>query len=320
MPCMSPGCAPCPLQAAWKGCRVPESLFRTGTARIHSVFARACNLVLPEGALVALLHPELPRTPWGLRLAALPFAFSDHLEPGQPVTFDGHALRVGSITVHLDKARLWDAALPPFLAPQVSAQQAALSVLTPLLPVAPLPATPLTLEERVQAALDAGLSELGAALAAGDDAAVVNAAGRLMGLGPGLTPSGDDMLTGVLAALWTWAPAGGGQPPLAAFPLRDTLAHWVRGAAPRTTHAVAAQFLVQAADGLFAENVRDVILALNTVNIDNGQLAAAAAHLLDFGASSGRDTLAGLCQGLAVLSGTAYTRLNGIAYDFTTRD
>lgn len=45
------------------------------------------------------------------------------------------------------------------------------------------------------------LPALGAALHAGDDTAAARAASALVGLGPGLTPAGDDVLVGLLSAL-----------------------------------------------------------------------------------------------------------------------
>ncbi|MBO1331570.1 DUF2877 domain-containing protein [Streptomyces sp. VRA16 Mangrove soil] len=80
------------------------------------------------------------------------------------------------------------------------------------------------------------LGRLRAALRAGDDAATGDAAHALLGLGPGLTPSGDDILCGLLLARRAW---GG---PLA--PLRAAVAH-----APRRTTLLSAALVRHAARG-----------------------------------------------------------------------
>lgn len=285
------------LPALWIGSRLGPALASNHSGRVHSVFTRACNLLLDNGTFVALLHPDLPRTPWGLRLADAP-PFNACLEPGLAVRVeaDSQCLRLhgDSLTVPYGKAREWDAALPP-LRLSAPAARAALDVLMPLLQAA-LPS--LSPEEshanRVQHALGEGRARLGAALHAQDPEQTVEAAQSLLGLGPGLTPSGDDLLAGLLAALWavTW-------PEPSAVPgLRTVLAAFVREAAPRATHPVSAVFLTHAAEGLFAEHVRDVLLTLDAP----AGLPAAAARLLAFGASSGADTLSGLCLGLDAAS------------------
>lgn len=65
---------------------------------------------------------------------------------------------------------------------------------------------------------------------------VREAARGLAGRGIGLTPSGDDVLMGVLYALWVWKPE------------RALLEAIVRRAAPRTT-TLSAAFLRAAAEG-----------------------------------------------------------------------
>jgi len=78
---------------------------------------------------------------------------------------------------------------------------------------------PANLEPDLRAVAYAGnrLSELGMAepvpglcdVLTGDQRAAEAVVGRLLGVGPGLTPSGDDVLAGVLLAAWSFGLAAG---------------------------------------------------------------------------------------------------------------
>jgi len=118
-------------------------------------------------------------------------------------------------------------------------------------------------------------------------AAAACAADQLVGLGPGLTPSGDDLLAGTLAALRLL----GGDP---AF--TTALADHVSAVGDRRTTALSATLLRLAGQGNVAAEVGQVIKALN----GRGSLDEAASRLYAIGHSSGAD----LAQGL-LIGGTA---------------
>jgi hypothetical protein len=104
-----------------------------------------------------------------------------------------------------------------------------------------------------------------------------DAVSDLMGLGPGLTPSGDDFLTGALAAL-----AAVGQ-----TNMRAALARAVVAAAGRTS-PLSASLLRAAAAGHVGENLHTMVAAIITGDAD-GAIAAATR----IGHTSGWDALAG---------------------------
>ncbi len=112
------------------------------------------------------------------------------------------------------------------------------------------------------------------------DAAVA----ALAGWGPGLTPSGDDFLAGLMLALW----ARQGE---AARPLCARIA---AAAAPRTTRLSGA-FLRAAAEGLADQRWHTLLHAL--AGSSDGALETAAQAVLAFGASSGLDMLTGFLWG-----------------------
>jgi hypothetical protein len=115
-------------------------------------------------------------------------------------------------------------------------------------------------------------------------AAATQAADKLVGLGPGLTPSGDDLLAGALAALRLL----GGDP---AF--TTALADHVSAVGARRTTALSATLLRLAGQGNVAAEAGHVIKALN----GQGPLEEAARRLYAVGHTSGADLVQGLLIG-----------------------
>jgi hypothetical protein len=120
------------------------------------------------------------------------------------------------------------------------------------------------------------LAALAAATARADGDGCLAAARRLLGLGPGLTPAGDDGLVGWLAGLWT---AGG-----RARALLETTRPGLLAAARDRTGGLSRAFLAAAAAGVASEPVCAFVATPD---------AAHRSALLALGATSGGDLLAG---------------------------
>lgn len=128
-----------------------------------------------------------------------------------------------------------------------------------------------------------------AALGLDDARAAAEAAQPVIGLGPGLTPSGDDLLIGLTASLWAWCRT------LA----RDFAAACAATAVDRTTR-VSADLLAHAAEGRFAE---PLLTLIRTLDDDDARASSAACEsLLAVGATSGADLLAGVLTGARLLA------------------
>jgi Protein of unknown function (DUF2877) len=116
---------------------------------------------------------------------------------------------------------------------------------------------------------------------------------RLVGLGAGGTPAGDDLLVGCLAGLWSSIARDQRRADFAA-----ALADILRGLGNRTND-VSRVYLEAAADGEVSERLADV-----AARIAAGEappiVAAAAAAAITVGHSSGADGILGLLLGLAV--------------------
>lgn len=112
-------------------------------------------------------------------------------------------------------------------------------------------------------------------------------ASNLLGRGQGLTPEGDDVLVGVLAALSLIGPAIADP---RAKRMLDALAPIIRVEAPFRTTALSASLLRHAAAGEVAAPVATFLGALT----GRGDMAAAAAEIQSMGASSGTATAWGI--------------------------
>jgi hypothetical protein len=141
------------------------------------------------------------------------------------------------------------------------------------------------------------------AACAGDDAPAATAIGeRLLGLGPGLTPAGDDLIGGAFFGVITWrASHGAPKPPDA----RSSDAAWreaaavIRERARERTHRISATLLGDLLDGEGYAPLHDVAHAL--ARGDSAAALDAAARLVRIGHSSGWDLLAGVLGALGAL-------------------
>lgn len=127
------------------------------------------------------------------------------------------------------------------------------------------------------------------ALSANDLPAFTTAALRVLGLGDGLTPSGDDFVGGILFAL-AHAPRSAWTEELPA-----TVAT-IRGAAKSSTNVISAALLDDLMAGKSYSSLHDVLIALQSADI--AEIEPACKKLLTIGASSGADMLAGLLLAL----------------------
>ena len=135
-------------------------------------------------------------------------------------------------------------------------------------------------------------------LARGD---VHRAVAALLGRGTGLTPAGDDLVAGVLAALRA-----------VGSPAADDLAEHVRALAPAATSRLSAALLDAADLGAVVPEAAGVLRALAGVEASAGhddgpgRLEAAVARLVGVGHTSGWHLAAGLLVGLSHARDPAY--------------
>jgi Protein of unknown function (DUF2877) len=109
----------------------------------------------------------------------------------------------------------------------------------------------------------------------------------LIGLGPGLTPSGDDFLLGALALLDA----------LAERKAHGALAHAITSVSPALTSPLSHCFLRAAANGHVGEHLHRAVSS-----VISGRVDAAIATIREIGHSSGWDMLAGVATAMRMVS------------------
>jgi len=267
-----------------------------GTGRVHSAFARTLNVELDDlgnAGWVSLHGPGPIPAPFGI--ASEGWAETAGLE-GAPVRVEATAVVLdGRLRIRLDGAAVQNTALParaPLPPVSECITRALAGVTGGLLPTAAAllagDAPPTDTLARMAAP---ALARLYAATSAGKAADCVAAARALLGLGPGLTPAGDDCLVGWLAGAWT---AGDD-----ARRLGEATGPGLLAAATDLTGRLSTAFLTAALNGEAAEPLHGFTLAPNERSL---------AGLLALGATSGADLLAGYLLARAALASSTEER------------
>jgi hypothetical protein len=271
-------------------------------AEVAALFER--SFYLRAGDLfVCVGEPAIGNGP--LTLIADMRAAHPGLHPGQPAHIMESHIAVGPVTFTCERSETWHPPhWPRAAAPErlVSARDALVHRAAAYAPAegfgtiltdATAPPTPFArIARRRFAQLRSWLVE---SVAAGSTPGSADPVRDLVGLGPGLTPSGDDALVGALALLDALAPDHAH-----AARMRANLARAVGDLPAGLTSPLSHCFLRVAAAGHVGESLHAAVSACVTGDAD-----AAIAALCGIGHSSGWDMLAGIATALdAVTSGS----------------
>lgn len=186
------------------------------TARILHLFDKVCNLVNDQNDVLSLVSPQVGPGPFALVLDG---NFTAGLDVNQPVfiNYAQRRLMVGSLVVDFGETAVWQ--------PKPDWEQLQNGAVANW----PLPS-------ELSPDINAYLKQTIDGFAANDADACLDGIYGLAGRGGGLTPTGDDVLLGVLYGLWVWQPR------------RKWLKLIVDTAVPRTT-TLSANFIRAAAAG-----------------------------------------------------------------------
>ena len=277
---------------------------RTDWGRVAAVFRRSCHVLDDDGKVACIVDRRLGNGPVNI-CVDLPdgLAVNDlGISPGARLRLAGENLHLDGVTLGLSGAERWT---PPPVGPQASAAEvrrrvstlgAALASFAPTEGLAP---TASVAEHLAWSrSVEPGATHLVAAalphvdglmrgLLALDGPLVDASVGGLVGLGPGLTPSGDDLLAGLLLAM-TVGEAG---------PAAKLLGDSASSLAVDRTTVLSATLLGHAAKGSGPEAAH-TLLASILGESPQPDLQGAARSLTEAGHTSGWDTLAGLLLGI----------------------
>lgn len=257
-------------------------------ARVLYAFDAVVNLVNEDAQVLSLVSARLGDGPFSIVLEDFPAG----VQANSSLLVFENGLWLDDWLIDAEEAVLWQPVpnwaallaqpdlLPPaargiadLLAQHAPADSLARLVLDPLAS-SPLPARILQSAEQHIPLLFAGMQQA-------DTIKVSQATKKLAGLGPGLTPAGDDLLLGAVYGLWATLP------PAAAQQTAQTIA----AIATERTHALSAAWLAAGARGEAAAPWHQLLAAIAAG--DAAALEAAVMRILPTGHTSGADALAG---------------------------
>lgn len=273
--------------------------------RVHSVFRRVLNVEMPAlpGAvdnLYSLGRQDVPPSP-AMLVTDLRRAFFG-VSPGDEIRIRPDLIEVGEYRIAIPAALpLWRQSPHTCvaLADEETLEGYFSNIAAVLLQRVPWPQPSSLLllagrqarrDDPFGKAFQTGVEALEAwgqaALGASPPTPPIQEAARLLGLGAGLTPSGDDYLSGVLTGLGQFPGAAG---------LLESMRKAVKANLSRTNR-LSQHFLAYAMAGYWGR-LEDQLVAALCAGDRPGYLAAAEA-LAAYGSSSGMDEMLGLRTGL----------------------
>ena len=298
------------VEAVSMSWRVGRVLREDGwSGEILAVHPHSCYLMDEDGAIYAIVQESLGNGPLNLVVSASSTEPFQSLSAGETVRSTGDVLLLSdALDIGMAQAQLWDP--KPYVALGGDAEglrralaalrQAAttdppeksLAVLLPYLQEEDLPAPLLKVPHFPRShALMGGLAE---SLARRNRRGLKVVTSSLAGLGPGLTPAGDDFLAGVLLAL---ALAQEHEPDA---DLKGIGSMLLETAAPRT-HEISAAYLKAAHAGEASDRWHRLLGALGSG--EPSAIAEAARGVTRTGETSGADMLAGFVIAMQAVQG-----------------
>ncbi len=284
------------LRATSASAPILEFLHTPRTGVVIATFARSCYLAL-DGRIVAIVSAELHNGP--LNVVVTPAPPFGRLSIGAPASASAHRVQVEDAwDIVLDGATAWDPVVRRIDRTAHDALDGHLQALTDLIAAeAPAGGLARVSVERAGVVLtplersaSLALMDLSSGLRGTDRSLVARSTHTLAGLGPGLTPSGDDVLVGCLLAL-------AALPDVDGISVREAI---VSSARHRTTH-ISTAYLDAAARGEATEAWHHLVAAMSTS--DAACVGDAARQVLAVGETSGSDMLGGFVLAARALSG-----------------
>ena len=249
----------------------------TAVARLQ-LFDRVMNLVDSEGEIISIVQPSIGAGPFSM-VVDWQRPFPESVVPQTIVDKTDTALSIGPLKIEWQAAELWQPT-PPW--DQLWQQPAQWRNRLPELQTA-------VAQHKDQLAagspthfvsqFEMATAAMHTAVAQKDVAGMQTAVAQLAGLGPGLTPAGDDFLVGFLFGLWATCPKE------EVVKLAEIV---VETAVPRTTQLSAA-WLQAAGRGEAWQPWHDLVNALSA----NHNWHSPAQRILNQGATSGVAALLG---------------------------
>ena len=264
---------------------VERNLRRDCSFRVFSIHTHACNLLTDQGELIALVSSRHGNGPFHI---VVPPALLTERRMGEVGVYQPRKLVFEKQQLAVDTATVWQPHLTPVRIPNIISPSFWLHETTSGYPVSLLFPTEEAITTPLRSRAATGLSALVHGLQQTNLDVVNKGIKALIGLGPGLTPAGDDFLVGFLAGLTLGPPAT-----VVSAPSLSQLRTCIDKAADQTTRLSGA-WLRCAAHGQFGETWHSLAHALQSGQ--RKKIEQAAHHILSTGATSGVDAMTGLLK------------------------
>ncbi len=248
-------------------------------AHVLSVHERTCNLMTDEGHIIALVTPSIGPGPFHVLLSR-EIAWPQWVSRRSSAWLTSDTVEIGAMHIALEGARVWDPI--PDWPLDLSPDPLCSRVIAPLLLSVPVGDR---LSRLIRHRIELGLERLVQGLQSAAEEVVRQGVNILIGLGPGLTPAGDDVLLGAIAALQAQN----------ADAERELLFPQVARMLTHTTE-LSALWLEHALQGHFAQSWHDLARAWG--EHDLARMQQAARRILHTGATSGFYALLGFYRTL----------------------
>lgn len=264
---------------------------------IHSVYKSTIN-VEQEGWFLALQPTGLPLTPMSITLDLNPSEFERlSVQKGDVVIFDDLGIQINNTRFALYQAKTVECGITDLRIHTAHEQQRLSDGIARNLFAQIGKGELLSAARQVLTRSPTQLSSIGRHLAdvleqlhsTHEPESVVKQALRLLGVGEGLTPAGDDFLCGLLASLTLLS-----QSPTVTT-LREQLVTALQGSLTSTTR-ISREYIRHAMDGQFTALVRQLVLS----NAQDQDFVPVLNELRSIGHSSGSDFLIGMYFGLTL--------------------
>jgi len=310
--------SPNPLQAVSVGPSVLENRGCQKNGIVHTVFQRVVNIAWSDGSLSSISRADMSNGPGNI-VTNLPSTsnFTCYgIKPGTLAFLDTDLgfLQIGSIYISLKNCTYWHSPLAQIKQPIAPSciKSNLEEIITWLINKSDFKSYPALIQlcpylysikngnhhpapdfDPLLILAAEALGTLLPALSTNHQKNIKDATLALLGLGPGLTPSGDDYVTGLLLSLAAVSDYLPDNLKLALEYLRLV----VKGFAAEYTNRISLQMLLFAVEGLGSELMDKVICLLLFGVPANNSLIKAILDLIAVGASSGFDQLLGILSG-----------------------
>jgi hypothetical protein len=242
---------------------------RPRTGRVASLFRHGFNVLFDEESdpgFVSIQSQDAPLHPWALGVPEV----SVKIQLGSAVSAESPRISLGPTTIHWQRATCYALQITPHINESMSRARGRTSLLPSHLEEHRDP-----FEERIDGILREWREH-------GDPGALLD----LIGLGSGSTPSGDDVLVGVVAGL-------------TALGKSDAYRSIHAEEIGKRTSLPSAQMIAAALDGSFPEPLCNLVAALGREDVDDVEIRGLAERLVALGENSGRAMLRGLIAAVA---------------------